>query len=388
MIAHRRFGWAAFAIMLMLSTLTMPMSASASTFASGYNVDKSGAKINDDLYVAAFQAKVTADVAGDVTFAVVSGTLDSTVEGSVHVIAGRVTIRGTINGTLYVAAGIVQLEGQVGGNVVVTGGRLELHDSARIGGDLMVFGGQSIVDGDVAGTLYGSVLLYEQDGSVAGDVELQADRIQIGSDARIGDDFRYQSQTGANIAGSATVGGETVHTDKSPWNGIEGGALAPYGGLTRLLWSLLVGAVLIAMAPRFFYRVSRNAANVVPAGIWGAVGMVLIPFLAIAALLSVLLIPIGLMLFAVYAVAMYLSQVVVGLAIGRAILPRKWRDGSRGYLLLAMTIGVLIIGILKLAPVPFLGAITMAIVTIWGLGATLMLLTDLSSRRIRQDGAY
>lgn len=379
----RNLGLAAFAMVLMLGMMALPFLTSASTFSAGFTADHSGDPIQNDLYVAAFNSTITADVQGDVSLVVVNGTLDSTVGGSVHVIAGNITIKGTIQGTLYVVAGLVQLQGNVEGNVVVTGGRLELKDNARIGGDLVVFGAQSQIDGDVAGKLYGSVLLYEQDGSVSGNVELQSDRIQLGETATIGDDFRYQSQTDADVNNSAGIGGSEIHTDRSPWNGIGSGALAPYGQLMRLVWSMVVGAVLIGLAPHIFYRASNHASKMVAPGIWGALGIIIVPVLAVLALVSVFLIPVGVLMLVLLPIALYLSQIVVGITIGRSILPRSWRDGSRGFLLFALVIGVIIIGALRLAPVPFLNVVTMVIVTIWGFGALLMLLTDMTASRAR-----
>lgn len=380
----RNLGLVAFALILLLATMALPMLGSASTFSSGFTVNHNGDPIQNDLYVAAINSSISADVQGDVTLAVVNGKLNSTVGGSVHVIAGNVIIRGTIDGTLYVAAGRVRLEGTVRGNTIVTGGRLEFGNGAHVGGDLVIFGAQAEVDGVVDGKLYGSVLHYDQDGDVSGNVELQSDSINLGSNASIGDDLRYQSQTNAHINSQATVGGTVVHTDKSPWNGIGSGAMAPFGGLMRLVWSLLVGAVLVAIAPRFFYRASSFASKIVAPGIWGVFGIVLIPILTVLAFLSVLLIPIGFFAMAFMMIGLYLSQIVVGITIGQAILPRKWRDGSRGFLLFALTIGIILIGLLRLAPLPYLDVITLVIVTVWGFGSVLMVLTDLSSSRTRQ----
>ena len=379
----RRLGLAAFAIILILATFALPLPGGASTFSSGVTVEHEGETVQDDLYVAAVNATISSDIEGDLSLAVVNGEVESTIGGSVHVVAGNITIRGRIEGTLYIAAGRVQLEGTVLGNTVVTGGRLEFGENARIDGDLLVFGAQAEIAGDVGGKLYGSVLHYDQDGAVSGNVELQADRISLGGDAEVGEDFRYQSQVGADVHADAIVGGEVIHTDRSPWNGIGPGALAPYGNLMRLVWSLVVGAVLIVIAPRLFYRAAEHAAGLLAAGIWGAFGLVIIPVLAVLALISVVFIPVGLFLLALLPIGLYLSQIVVSISIGRAILPRRWRDGSRGYLLFALTIGTMLIGTLRLAPVPFLNVVVVVIVSVWGFGALLMLLTDLTSARAR-----
>jgi hypothetical protein len=161
------------------------------------------------------------------------------------------------------------------------------------------------------------------------------------------------------------------------------GALAPYGQMLRLVWSLVAGAMLIALAPRIFYRVADHAANVAAAGIWGTLGLVLVPVFAMLALVSVLLLPVGVLALVLMPIALYLSQVVVGITIGRSILPRKWRDGSRGFLLFALVLGTIVIGALRMAPVPFLDVVVVVLVTVWGFGAILMLARDVSSDRTR-----
>lgn len=379
----RNLGLIAFALIVLFGMISVPLLAGASTFSAGFQVDHTGDAIQNDLYVAAFRTEITADIEGDLTLAAGSATVESNVGGSVHVIAGTTTIRGDIGGTLYVAGGLVRLDGEVQGNVVVMSGRLDLNENATIGGDLIIHGAQAQVDGVVDGKLYGTTLLYNQNGSVSGNVELQSDRIQLGETATIGDDFRYQSQTDANMHQNATVGGEANRTNATPWSGVGDGAMAPFGQMLRLVWSLIAGAVLISIAPRIFYRVAELAAPVVAPGIWGTLGLIVIPILAMLALLSVFLLPVGVIMMLMIPLALYLSQIVVSVTIGRAILPRSWRDGSRGFLLFAMVIGMIVIGALRMAPVPFLNVVVMVLVTVWGFGAIIMLAKDVSSESTR-----
>lgn len=382
-IRGRNLGLIAFAIIVIAGMMSAPLLVDASTFSGGFRVEHSGSPIQNDLYVAAFQANITADIEGDLTLAAVSTTIESTVGGSVHLLAGTATIRGDVGGTLYVAGGLARLDGTVQGNVVVIGGRLDLNENARIGGDLIVHGAQAQIDGEIAGKLYGSTLFYEQNGSVSGNVEMQSDRVRLGATALIGDDFRYQSHTDANIHEDSSVGGDTTRTNATPWSGIGEGALAPYGQMLRLVWSLIAGVILIGIAPRVFYRVTEHASQVATPGILGTLGMVVIPILAILALMSFFLMPVGLMILVAFPAALYLTQIVAGITIGRAILPRSWRDGSRGFLLFAMVLGVIVIGALRMAPVPFLNAVVMVLVSVWGLGAILMLGRDVTSERTR-----
>jgi hypothetical protein len=95
-------------------------------------------------------------------------------------------------------------------------------------------------------------------------------------------------------------------------------------------------------------------------------------------LATVIGIPAGLIVLGVYLVALYLTQVIVGMAIGRYILPNGWNDGSRGFHLLAMAIGVILIGGLRFVPLPYVHGLLMLAITVWGLGAVAMLLGSLN----------
>lgn len=382
-IRGRNLGLVALTCILIAAVIAIPFLANASTFSGGLSVNIEGGTVQNDLYLAGFDAKVSADVEGDVSVAAFRTDLTGTVGGSVHVLGGTTTISGTVNGTLYVFGGITRLEGTVNGNVIVCGGRLVVSDSGRIGGDLIVFSAQAEMDGNVGGKLYGSTLVYDQNGAVSGNLELQSDRISLGGNATIGDDFRYQSQTNANMHVNAIVGGETIRTNSTPWTGVGDGALAPYGTMLRIVWSLVVGAVAIALMPRVMYRVAEHAAPLVGPGILGVLGMVFVPVIAALSMLSVLLLPVGAIAMLLFLVALYATQIVVSITIGRAVLPKRWRDGSRGFLLFAMVVGMIVIGALRMAPVPFLNAITMVLVTVWGLGAILMLFRDVTSYATR-----
>jgi hypothetical protein len=131
------------------------------------------------------------------------------------------------------------------------------------------------------------------------------------------------------------------------------------------------------------YRFAELAAPVVQPTIVGAIGMVSIPVFATIAMITILGIPIGILMFFALGVGLYLSQVIVGLAIGRFLLPRRWRDGSRGYLLLAATIGLILIGALRMLPVPFLDMAVITVVSFLGLGAFISIVLDLTSEKLR-----
>lgn len=379
----RHLGMVAFAIILILVTVAVPILTSASTYRGGFSVNTSGTAIDGNLYVASFRSRIDTDVTGDLALASFTGSVYGDVGGSLHALGGRTSIHGDVDGSVYVTSGNVDVHGTVDGDLIIAAGRVSLEDNSRIQGDVVVLAGQLESQGEVEGTLYGSTLLMSQDGRVGGNLEVQSDRLNLSGNATVEGTVRYQSPTDADINSGATIGGVVERTNATPWTGIGDGALAPFGSLLRLVWSLLVGAALIAIVPRLMYRFAEIAAPVVQPTIIGAIGLVSIPVFATIAMITTLGIPIGILMLVGFLVALYLSQIIVGATIGRFLLPRRWRDGSRGYLLLAMTIGVLLIGVLRMLPVPFLNMGVMVVVTFLGLGAILSIVADLTSDRYR-----
>jgi cytoskeletal protein CcmA (bactofilin family) len=383
----RFLGLAAFAIVLLLATIAIPLLGSASGYRGGFTVNTSGSAVEGSLYVASFRSRIDTNVNGDLSIASFTSSLYGDIDGSVHLLGGRTSIHGDVSGSLYVASGNVDVHGTIGGDLVIGAGRATLTSGSRVEGDVIVLAGQLSSRGDVGGTFYSSALLLDQEGTVGGNMEVQADRLDIAGSATIGGDLRYQSPSDADVSGGARINGTIERTNAAPWTGIGDGALAPFGPLLRLVWSLLAGAALIGAAPRLMSRLGEVASPLVQPGILGAIGLVSIPVFATFALVTILGIPIGILMLTGWLIGLYLSQVVVGLAIGRFLLPRRWRDGSRGYLLLAMTIGVSLIGAVRMAPVPFVNMGVMLLVTILGLGAILSILADLTSDRLRASRA-
>lgn len=380
----RFLGLAAFAIILLLGAIALPYLTSASSYRGGFTVNTSSADtVDGSMYVASFRSRIDSNVEGDLTLASFSSSVYGRTGGSVHILGGQTSIHGDVAGSVYVASGYVELHGDVEGDVVVAAGRVRLEDGSQVGGDVIVVAAQAQSDGQIEGTMYGSALILGQTGSVGGSMEVQSNRLNISGDATIGGDLRYQSPTDADIASGATITGETTRTNATPWTGIDEGALAPFGSLLKLAWSLVLAAALIAAVPRLMNRLAEMATPVVQPGIAGAIALVSIPVFATLAIITILGIPVGILMLLGYGVGIYLSQIVVGLAIGRFILPRRWRDGSRGYLLLAATIGIILIGVMRMLPVPFLNMGVVLVVTILGFGAFVSILLDLTSERLR-----
>jgi hypothetical protein len=143
---------------------------------------------------------------------------------------------------------------------------------------------------------------------------------------------------------------------------------------------LVAGAAVVALAPRLASALEANMRRPLPALVMGLIAMIAIPVIALLLAISVIGLPVSLILVGVYLTALYLSQYVVGQRLGTLILPDRWNDGSRGYLLLSMTIGVLLLSLPRFLPIPYVGSAIDLLITIGGLGAAVLLLGHLRPR--------
>jgi hypothetical protein len=138
----------------------------------------------------------------------------------------------------------------------------------------------------------------------------------------------------------------------------------------RLLCALLAGLLVILIMPRTTAAIADAARqSLLKSVLFGLIFLIAIPILLTILMVTIIGIPVALIGLALFVISLYLSQVFVGTAIGRFILPDSWGNLGRGYNLLAMVIGVIIIAALRAIPVPYVGWIITAIVTILGVGA-------------------
>jgi hypothetical protein len=135
---------------------------------------------------------------------------------------------------------------------------------------------------------------------------------------------------------------------------------------------LIAGAIIVALLPRGAAAVAHTARRILPSFAMGLLLIWLAPVLALLLILTLIGLPIGVILLLCWGIALYVGPIFAGLALGRLLLPRRWDDGGRGYNLLGMTLGVILIAAIRLAPLPYLPGIIGALVTLVGLGAVVL----------------
>ncbi len=339
-------------------------------------------EVNDDVYLFGDEATIGGRAGRDAVVASRTFVLDGDVGGNLMVASEDVAINGRVERSARVAARTIRVRGTIRGDLVAAGADIVIEPGARVGGDVVTAGNVEVrgaVGGDVRAQ-GGEILI---DARLGGDARLQSDDITVGPTAQIAGNLSYESNEAAAIDPAARITGTTERREADGPLGLDTGGTSLFSGLVgqflRLLTALVAGLVVVLLVPRGAVAVAEGARRrPLPSLLIGLAVLVFLPIVLLLLLVTVVGIPIALVGLAVFLVALYLSQVFVGLAIGRLILPRSWADGGRGFNLLAMAMGVLLLGALRFVPVPFFGTGVAVLTAVLGLGAVVV-----GSRRAR-----
>jgi len=369
-------------LVAMLVTVLAAVPVLAADIRSGDTVTvASGEVIDEDLYIAGNIIIVDGTINGDLLAAGGTITINGTVNGSVMAAGQTININGEITHAVRAAGATLNISGDVNGDLVVGGGEVNVASTARIGGDLLLGAGTARIDGLIEGDIKGGGGEVTLTNGVRGDIEVEVDTLTIASTANIEGNLTYISENEANIQSGAQIGGMTTH--KLP-EVREPATAAPFGGIVgkviAFLMTLLVGIVIILIAPR---RAAAVAASIRRKPWWSLLwGFIILLGTLIAAgvlFITIIGIPLSLISLALWGIAIYLSQIAVGLFIGRWIIGYFREVETRGILIGALALGFTILTLLKL--IPYVGFPWLWLATVlFGLGALLV-----SERRLRAE---
>lgn len=369
----RRAGALCAAVLLfsLAMLLAGPKTTLASDTAVGNdaNVAK-GETVNDDLVLAGGDVTIDGTVKGDISGAASTLKIGGVVQGDVNITAGTIEIGGTVLQSVRAIGGKTTITGTVGNDLAVIGGEVKIEPSGKVNGDLLAIGGDVTINGPVAGNVRGNMRDLTINARVGQDVKVRVDHLKVEDGARIIGDVSYRSHNDGEFSSKSVINGSIEHHRLIGSVPIENMTFWIVSAVFRLLCSLLAGIIVILIMPRTTAVIADAARqSLLKSVLFGLIFLIAIPVLLTILLVTVIGIPIALIGLALFLIALYLSQVFIGTALGRFILPDNWGNLGRGYNLLAMVIGVIIIAGLRAVPLPYFGGIVTAIVTILGIGA-------------------
>jgi cytoskeletal protein CcmA (bactofilin family) len=360
-----------------LLSLILAVPAYAVTFRAGQsNITISKDQtIKDDLYASGQSVDIEGTVDGDVLAAAGTVTVDGTISGDLAAAGGTILLNGEVKDDVRIGGGTVYVNGKVGGDILVGGGQVILSSDSEIGEDALFGSGTLKAGGSIRRNLWVGAGSTELNGTVGGNAKINADTINLGSNAEIGGDLTYTSENKAGIDSGAQIEGETTH--KLPPKQTRRRA-QPLAGVTGvffyLLFALISFAATLATAFVFIALLPRAAAEtsrVLTEQVWPSVGvgflvLFIVPIAAIIVMITLIGIHIGIIAFGLYFLFIYLSQIVFSIFLGEKILTAMTKKEHASHYLSAL-IGLLILAVVGI--IPILGWLVKFIVMLFGLGA-------------------
>jgi len=342
----------------------------------------SGDVINDDLYIAANRIVINGTVNGDVLCIGDTITVDGHINGSITAIGSQIRIDGEVERSVRVAGDRAAIGGDIGNDVMAAGDDIEIIGTGMIGRDL-VFAArkidvQALVDKGVKG-LGSRISLNDV---VRGDVEVGVEQLTIASSASIGGNLVYVSENKAIVEPGAHIGGTTTHRLPEVREPIIP-TIGVWIRVIAFLMTLITGIVIILIAPR---RAEAVAASIKGKPLlslgWGAIILFATPIAALIAFITVIGVPAGLIGLILYGLAIYLSQIAVGLFIGYWIVGYFSKVDSRGALVGAFALGFAILTLVKL--IPYIGFPIWLATVVFGLGAMALSQRTLRAAKLKE----
>jgi cytoskeletal protein CcmA (bactofilin family) len=324
-------------------------------FAAGQRVIINGT-VNGDAYIAAGQVEINGVINGDLLVA-----------------GGDLEIGGNITDDLRAAGGNVRMNGSVGKNASVAGGNVTVRPTALIKGGLLTACGSLTQGGSVEKDLRAEVGEMEVTGSVGMNTDVAGGRLTVRRGATIGGNLTaiLSQKDRSEIAEGAVKGSISLRQKEEAPSRILG---IPSGTfIFKAFWfgSLLVtGLVLFLLSRRTFADYGAAALNRFGMSLlWGLLVVIGTPIVALILCITLIGIPPGLILLALYLIVLYLSQLSAGLAAGMKLFGLNATSGWILYF--AFVVGTLIYQGLSLIPV--LGILLEIFVLLLGSGAIVLL---------------
>lgn len=316
------------------------------------------------------QVLILGTVNGDVYAAGGMVQVDGTINGDLLVAGGSVSINGHISDDVRAAGGSIDCSGSIGRNLSVAGGSIRLVKTAEVGGGVLAAGGDIRLGGEIGNQVVMAAGDAQLSGNVSGNVRFVGGGITTipGASIRGGLQATVESPERAQIAPGTVDGTVEITTDKRETRGTILGFSAVHFWF-KIVWalSLIATAILtILLSPRSAELVGM-AVWQRPwwSLLWGCAGVLAIP-LVVAALCATLIgIPVGIFLLALYCWGLFLSQLALGIVFGqRVFMPER---GAR--FMLAAIVGIVLVQVLTF--VPYLGTLLVLSGALLGFGGIL-----------------
>jgi hypothetical protein len=344
--------------------------ASAYDIRSGDNINTSSQKpINDTMFVAGKTVDINNEVFGDVFCAGQNITVTGTIHGDVICAGQTVNVSGVVDGDVRLAGQTVTLGAKVAGNATIGGQSFVTQTGSAIGGDLTVGSTDATLNGSVGRDVVGGGTSIVVNNKVSRHMKIGADKLELGSGARVGGNIDLTSAHDISKNSQAVVSGTVSRTvpkdneSQSNRGAIFGFSIVWF--LICLLTMLATAMVLALLFPRLLHTVTQNALPTPwKALLVGFIACIAAPIILITLAATLVGIPLAILFGLAWALLLFLSGPTFAYYLGRLTLRHSTQP------LMIMLVGAIILIVLYF--IPIIGIIAVLAAMFVGTGTLLL----------------
>ncbi len=338
------------ALFLSLILLVPHVAAAKSVIYNGETVSVTNEQaIEKDFYAWGNQVSMSGEVLGDMYALAGQVAVNGDVQSDLVIFGGNAQVYGTVQDDVRVLGGETVIAGEVAGDVFVIGGTLNILSTASIKGDVTFYGGELIFEGVADGDVQGTMENARIDGTVGG-INLTTNTLTLGDKAVVKNAIQYKSANDIVRSPNATIEGDvlknapTDNTEKS-WS------IKPF--IFVFLMLVVSGLVVLFAFRKALRRLLKPVGKYQFDILLGLGYIFLLPLVAVLAVVSGLLLPIGVALFFFYVASIAFAVIVAAIYLGHAIFrllkkpsPLNGVETILGALVLSVALAVPVLGFL------------------------------------------
>ena len=331
--------------------------------------DPAAAAPPENYYAAGNRLEIRGPVLGDAVLAGREIIINQPIDGDVLGAGWRIALNAVAHDDVRVAGGNVTLTAPVEGDVTIAGGEVTTGPAVRVAGRGWISGATVRLDGAFARDLRVAGKTVQIGGEVQGPVEVTAETIEILAGARLHGPLVYRSPKPATVAAGAVLSGPVVFRRIEPNEARRG---SPFRGISSVLFAvhlLAAGLLLVALLPRAAGDIAATLRRQPGRSLLaGCALLIAAPAAALMLMLSILGLPLGVAVMALYLLALLGGLVTTALVVGQ--LEASWWKNAQTTR--ARHAGVIVAGVLTLAvlrALPVVGGLVVFVSVLFGLGA-------------------
>lgn len=299
-------------------------------------------------------------------------TINGEIGNDLFAAANTIIVNGVINGSVRLAANEVVINGVVERNALIFANTIVLEEDSAVFGDTHLYGSTVTTKGQTVNTTIGAETVT-LNGIMLGTVESTSEVTTVGSSAEFTTTASIVSDSTPVIAEEAR-GQQYITTSRSIDTSDEIVRIREVNEqsrfekrLTYFFFTLLLGIIVVLVWPTLPQRIT-NGMKERPGATWalGAVILLIAPVLCLLLLFTLIGIPVAIVLFFAYLLALLFGTLATAYLLGQHIVSARsiqhptWRN------VLTLTVGLFILSMAMLTP--WIGWFICVLVAMWGLG--------------------